>query len=82
MASERDTTGNLRSWHAHKGITRNLREPDVSMLNSRTDTGGNKVHGVGNALSNTDERNQRASMVSQRHLKRSAARRASGSLSR
>jgi len=72
----------LRAGHAYKGITRELER--ARCFHAKVPEGHrlNKAHGVGDALSFADERNQRASMVSQRHLKRSAARRASGSLSR
>ncbi len=39
MASKRDTTGILEQGMHTKGQLGNLREPDVSMLKSRADTG-------------------------------------------
>ncbi len=54
----------LRAGHAHKGITRELERARCFHAELPEGHRRNKVHGVGNALSIVDERNQRASMVS------------------
>jgi hypothetical protein len=65
MASERDTTGVVRAGHEHKRITRELERARCFHAKRAGRKPAEQVHGVGNALSPADERNQRACMVSQ-----------------